>query len=88
MWSLNYTDRNWGINMLRSTGKRRALTVTSKSSSVSLSCLDTLIKYPEALPYSSLQQPTSRQSLDISDTVGYVQAMSTAIKARQHLHRK
>ena len=50
-----------------------------------LSCLDTLIPYLEALLYSSLQQPTSRQSLNISDTVGYLQALSTAIKARQHL---
>ena len=75
-----------GINMLRSTGKRRALTVLEKPEA--LSCLDTLIPYLEALPYSSLQQPTSRQSLDISETIGYLQALSTTIKARQHLDRK
>ena len=76
-----------------------ALDSTSKSASISpsrpatshseaLSCLDTLIPYLETLPYSSLQHPTSQQSLNISDTVGYLQILSTAIKTHQYVHCK
>ena len=49
-----------------------------------LTCISTLIPYLETLPCSSLQQPPSRQSLDISDTVGYLQNPSSSIQAHQH----
>ena len=70
-----------------------ALEVTSQlhtkpiSHSEALACFDTLIPYLESLSCSTLQQPSSRESFNISDTVQHLQNLSSAVKAYQHLNR-